>query len=245
MSETTKAAPEGLGETRSEYHTLSDVVFQRLRDAIIDRRLAPGQWLRQEALAQEYGLSQMPVREALRRLVAEGLAERIPYRGVRVFEFTPEDIADMFTVRLVLEGLAVRYAATAISRQEIETLKENLQRGAGLTEQAQMPIRRELNTQFHLSICRASGHRYLIRQVESLWSGFPSVMLYEGMRRQEELSPARLARENKEHWAILSALEARDAETAEAETRRHIRNLAGELAEVLGIDEALIGFKSL
>jgi DNA-binding GntR family transcriptional regulator len=75
--------------------------------------------------------------------------------------------------------------------------------------------------------------------VESLWAWFPSVMLYEGMRRQEELSPARLAREHEEHRAILAALEARDANRAEAETRQHIRNLAQELAEVLGIDVLL------
>jgi len=226
-------------EALAEHHTLSDVVFHRLRDAIIDGRLAPGQWLRQEALAQEFGLSQMPVREALRRLVAEGLAERLPYRGVRVVEFTPEDIADMFTLRLVLESLAVRHATPIIAPQEIEALRKNLDQGAGLTSQEEMPLRRELNTTFHLAICRASGHRYLVRQVESLWAWFPSVMLYEGMRRQKELSLARLAREHEEHRAILSALEERDPDRAESETRRHIRNLAQELAEVLGIDESI------
>lgn len=229
------------GETLAEHRTLSDVIYDRLRDAVIDGRLAPGEWLRQEALAQEFGLSQMPVREALRRLVAEGLAERIPYRGVRVVEFSAEDIADMFAVRLVLESRAVRHATPLISDREIESLKQNLRQGAGLTGQDQMAKRRELNTDFHLSICRASGHRYLIRQVEGLWSWFPSVMLYEGMRRQEELSPTRLARESEEHWAILAALEARDAERAEAETRQHIHNLAEELAEVLGIEGKLIG----
>jgi DNA-binding GntR family transcriptional regulator len=226
-------------ESLSEHRTLSDTVFHRLRDAVIDGRLAPGQWLRQEALAQEFGLSQMPVREALRRLVAEGLAERIPYRGVRVVEFSPEDIADMFTLRLILEGLAVRHATSLITSQEIEALKNNLARGADLNAQDEMPERRELNTTFHLTICRASGHRYLVRQIENLWAWFPSVMLYEGMRRQEELSPARLAREHEEHRAILAALEARDANRAEAETRQHIRNLAQELAEVLGIDVLL------
>lgn len=231
MSDTIKAL--------SEHRTLSDAVFHRLRDAVIDGRLAPGQWLRQEALAQEFGLSQMPIREALRRLVAEGLAERIPYRGVRIVEFTPEDITDMFTLRLVLEGLAVRYATPLISLEQIAALKKNLVRGASLTARDEMPERRELNTAFHLTICHASGHRYLVRQVESLWAWFPSVMLYEGMRRQEERSPARLAREHEEHRAILDALEARDADRAEAETRQHIRNLAQELAEVLDIDVLL------
>jgi DNA-binding GntR family transcriptional regulator len=222
-----------------DHRPLSDVVFHRLRDAIIDGRLEPGQWLRQEALAQELGVSQMPVRDALKRLVGEGLAERIPYRGVRIVEFSPEDIMDMFAVRMVLESLAVRYAAPRISDEELERVRENLRQAAQYTQQQQMARRRELNDEFHLTICRASGHRYLIRQVEALWSWFPSVMLYEGMRRQEGLSAARLAREHEEHGAILMALEQHNAQQAEEATRQHVRNLLQELTEVLGVAQDL------
>jgi len=223
-----------------DHHTLSDTVFHQLRNAIIDGRLEPGQWLRQETLAQDLGVSQMPVREALKRLVAEGLAERLPYRGVRVVEFTPEDIVDMFTVRMILESLAVRFATPRITEEAIEHLEDNLREAAGYNTQAQMARRRELNTEFHLTVCRASGRRYLVHQIETLWSWFPSTMLYEGMRRQADLSPARLARENEEHWGILTALRGRDAQAAEEEMRQHIRNLSRELTEVLGISQDLI-----
>jgi DNA-binding GntR family transcriptional regulator len=229
----------GGDQAMDSHRPMGDVVYHRLRDAIIDGRLAPGQWLRQEALAQELGISQMPVREALKRLVGEGLAERIAYRGVRVVEFSPADILDMFAMRLVLESLAVRYATSLIPTVELARLKENLDEAAGYTGQEQMARRRELNDEFHLAVCRASGHRYLIRQVEALWSWFPSVMLYEGMRRQEELSAARLAREQAEHRAILAALEQRDAAQAEAATRQHIHNLLQELSEVLGLPQEL------
>jgi DNA-binding GntR family transcriptional regulator len=221
------------------HRPMGDVVYHRLRDAIIDGRLTPGQWLRQEALAQELGISQMPVREALKRLVGEGLAERIAYRGVRVVEFSPADIVDMFAMRLVLESLAVRYATPLLPAAELARLKANLDEAAGYTGQEQMAYRRKLNDEFHLAICRASGHRYLIRQVEALWSWFPSVMLYEGMRRQEALSATRLAREQAEHRAILAALEQGDADRAEAATRQHIRNLLQELSEVLGLPQEL------
>jgi DNA-binding GntR family transcriptional regulator len=195
--------------------------------------LEAGRWLRQEALAQELGVSQMPVREALKRLVAEGLAVRIPYRGVQVVEFTPQDLLDMATVRLVLESLAVRYAAETITTDVLERLEDNLTQAARCRAREQMDYRRQLNSEFHLGICRASGHRFLVHQVEALWRWFPSVMLYEGMRRQEGLTGDRLARESREHWAILEALRARDAERAEAEMRRHIHHLSQELAEVL------------
>ncbi|MDH4136948.1 MAG: GntR family transcriptional regulator [Anaerolineae bacterium] len=227
-------------ESIQSHRPLTDVVFERLRDAIVDGRLKPGQWLRQETLAQELGVSQMPVREALKRLVAEGLAQRIPYKGVKVVEFSPEDIVDICTVRLVLEGLAVRLATPLITDQDLERLKENLRELEGYTSQDQIARRRQLNDEFHLSICRASGRQYLIRLVETLWRWFPSVILYEGTLRQKELLPARMDQEMREHRAILEALERRDAQRAEEETRRHIQNLSQELTEVLGIPKEAI-----
>ena len=222
------------------HRSLADSVAESLRAAVIDGRLKGGQWLRQEALAQELGVSQMPVREALRRLVADGLAERIPYKGVKVVEFTPEDIVDICTNRLVLEGLAVRLATRLITAEELERLRENLREAEAYTTQDQIGRRRRLNAEFHQSICRSSGRRYLVRLTESLWKWFPSVILYEGMLRQKELLPARLERETREHWLILEALERRDAQLAEAETRRHIRNLSQELTEVLGIPKEVV-----
>ncbi len=222
------------------HRPLADLVFEQLRDSIIDGRLKRGQWLRQETLAQELAVSQMPVREALKRLVAEGLAERIPYKGVKVVEFSPEDIVDICTTRLVLEGLAVRFATPLITGETLERLKENVKEAEGYTEQDQMAKRRELNAEFHLSICRASGRQYLVRLLEAVWGWFPSVMLYEGMFRQEELLPDRLERERREHWAILDALERCDAEQAEEEIRHHIQNLSHELTEVLGIPKEVV-----
>jgi len=227
-------------ESIQNHRSLTDVVFERLHDAIIDGQLKAGQWLRQEALAQELGVSQMPVREALKRLVAEGLAVRIPYKGVKVVEFSPEDIVDICTVRLVLESLAVRLATPLITAKDLERLKENLREAEGYTSQDQMACRRQLNTEFHLSICQASGRQYLVRLLEMLWRWFPSVVLYEGAFRQEELLLARADQEMREHWAILEALERQDAQQAEEETRRHIRNLSQELTEVLGISKEVV-----
>lgn len=222
------------------HQPLADVVFESLRQAIIDGRLKAGQWLRQETLANELGVSQMPVREALKRLVGDGLAVRIPYKGVKVVEFSAEDIVDICTSRLVLEGLAARFAAPRITPQELETLKSNLEEASRYTEQHQMGKRREMNDKFHLTICRASGRQYLGRLVEALWSWFPSVMLYEGMYRQQTFLPARLEREIREHQAIVAALEKQDADEAEEVTRQHIRNLSQELIELLDIPLDLV-----
>jgi DNA-binding GntR family transcriptional regulator len=223
-----------------DHRPLSDRVYRRLQDAIIDGRLAPGQWLRQEALAQELGTSQLPVREAIRRLAAEGLAVRIPYKGVQVAKYSPEDIIDMFNIRMILESLAARYATLQISPQDIARLEKNLEEVVHYNEPDQMAKRRELNTEFHLTICRASNHRYLVRQIEAMWVWFPSTLSYEGMRRQEELSQERLEQEHREHRAILSALKERDARLVEEETQKHIKNLSQELMAVLNIPGEII-----
>ncbi|RPI50910.1 MAG: GntR family transcriptional regulator, partial [Chloroflexi bacterium] len=176
-----------------------------------------------------------PVREALKRLVSEGLAVRIPYHGVKVVEFSAKDIVDICTSRLVLEGLAARFAASLITPDDLDYLRRNLEEASQYTAQHQMSKRREMNDRFHMAISRASERQYLVRLIDALWSWFPSVMLYEGMYRQEAFLSARLEREMKEHWAILAALEKRDPEEAEGTTRQHIRNLSQELTELLDI----------
>lgn len=219
---------------------LADLVFITLRDAIIQGRLAPGTWLRQASLAEELGVSQMPVREALKRLVAEGLAERTPYKGVKVVTFTPEDIIDISSNRLVLESLAIRLAAVRITDEELENLEKILKESEQCANDEEISVRRVLNTEFHLAICQASGRRYLLHLIETLWKWFPSVMLYEGMLRQKSLLPARLAREDEEHRAILQALIQHDPQQAEKEVRRHIQNLSQELTEILNIPEEIV-----
>ena len=83
---------------------LRNFVANRIRVDILEGRLQPGEWLRQERLAQMYGVSQMPVREAFKELTADGLVEHVPYHGVRVVSFSMEDIEDLYATRTVLEG---------------------------------------------------------------------------------------------------------------------------------------------
>ena len=222
------------------HQSLADKVFENLRDAIIEGRLVSGQWLRQETLAQELGVSEMPVREALKRLEAEGLATHIPYKGVKVVEFSAEDIVDICTNRFVLESLAVRLAAPIISDKDLEHLEIILKESDQYTAPERIARRRELNMEFHISICQASRRDYLVRLVELLWKWFPGVMLYEGMLRQKELLSSRLEKEKQEHWYILDALRRRDAQFAEDMVRRHVQNLSHELTEILGIPKNVV-----
>src|SRR5512143_3326253 len=91
--------------------SLTDEVYEYLYHKIIAGSFARGDWLRQEDISTQLGVSQTPVREALDRLVASGLAERVPYRGVRVPLLESKEIVDAFMLRLILETTAARLAA--------------------------------------------------------------------------------------------------------------------------------------
>src|SRR3990172_3951568 len=101
---------------------IKEQVFEALHQRIIAGEYSPGEWLRQEDIASRMEVSMTPVREALDLLVSAGLAERVPYRGVRVLELSHREIVESYGMRLLLEGAAARAAATRISREQLRAL---------------------------------------------------------------------------------------------------------------------------
>lgn len=208
---------------------LRRVVAERLRAEILGGTLKPGEWLRQERVAQEYGVSQMPVREALKELAAEGLVEHVPYRGVRVVAFSADDVADLYAARGFLEGMAARAAAEHITSEELAELRD-LQAQMG-TRQAPEALAEylELNRRFHQLICTASRRAYLIRLLNQIWAAFPT-MLWGNVAAATEISlPERNASDLAEHPEILDALARHDADSAERLIRQHIASTGAEL----------------
>jgi DNA-binding GntR family transcriptional regulator len=207
-------------------------VADRLRAAIVEGKFKPGEWLRQERLAQEFGVSQMPVREALRTLAAEGLVEHIPYRGTRVIEFSPQDVADLYAHRAFLEAMAAHATARYITSEEIgklQDLQDQMKKRLGpknLTEY------RELNRLFHQTIFKASRRNYLIRTLDQIWAAFPTMLWSDFIQTAKIPLPER-ATDRQEHDAILAALEKRDADEAERLMRRHIETAGRQLTAVL------------
>src|SRR5258708_27409017 len=107
----------------TDHKQLHNMVLDRLRDKIMKGELRAGEWLRQERLARELGVSHTPIREALKQLEVEGLVEHVPYRGVRVVEVSMEAVSDIYDMRTVLEGLAARAAAERLTYEELCELK--------------------------------------------------------------------------------------------------------------------------
>src|SRR5215510_4816848 len=111
-------------EKELTHKPLKEEIYDALHRHIIAGKYAPGDWLRQEDIASQMGVSMTPVREALDLLVASGLAERVPYRGVRVREMSPKDVAEAYGMRLVLEAMIAKDAAINITPQQVSGLKK-------------------------------------------------------------------------------------------------------------------------
>ena len=167
--------------------SLKEGVFELLHQRIVAGKYSTGEWLRQEELSLQLGVSQTPVREALDLLVSVGLAERVPYRGVRVPEWTPQEIADAYILRLILESAAVRLAASNISPEQLKILTETIEKTKGLITLDDMSTQRQLNKKFHLSLAQASGNFLMGKLYEMASNMFPDWRLYEYMFRHPEL----------------------------------------------------------
>jgi len=215
------------------HRQLRNFVADQLRTSILEGRYKPGEWLRQEKLAQELNVSQMPVREALKELAAEGLIEHVPYRGVRVIEFSAEDIADLYEHRAFLEGRAASCSAQNIRSDEIAELKQ-LQ---AAMEQNLAPEHvnryRDLNRRFHQLIFNASRREYLIRTLGQMWAAFPTMLIGNFAATADNPLPERDNSDMHEHHAIIEALEQHDSSRAETVMKEHILTTGRQLVQFL------------
>ena len=216
-------------------HQLRDWAANELRAAISEGRLRPGEWLRQERLSRELGVSHMPVREALKQLAAEGLIEYLPYRGMRVVEFSLDDIEDVYAIRASLEGRAARAAAARISDAQLDELRALITRLAETQAPEQLAENRSVNRRIHELVYRTSGRAYLIRTLDQMWSWFPTMFL--GTYPSTAHMPvAGRDTDVEEHEAILEALVRHDGALAGLLMGEHVRRAGEQLVAVLRED---------
>jgi DNA-binding GntR family transcriptional regulator len=220
-----------------EPQRLFDAVFDTLRRAIIDGKLAPGERLRQEALAEELGVSQITVREALHRLVGEGLCIHIPYKGVRVIAPTLEDLEDILAIRGLLEGLAAELAAGRIAPEQLARMRELLPTTIVDADPISVERAREANREFHEIVIRASERHFLIQILRQIWDWFDPLMVYartveteEGTEIRQRLGEA----DRVQHTRLLEALEAGDGPRARQVVAEYIDEAWNNLASIVG-----------
>jgi len=142
---------------------LKEEIFEVLHKRIISGKYAPGDWLRQEEISSQLGISQTPVREALDLLVSAGLAEREPFRGVRVKDLTADEIAESYGMRMFLECSAASTAAERITGEDVQKLVSTVEKTRNLITLNDMSMQWHLNREFHLAVVAASGNSLLSR----------------------------------------------------------------------------------
>ena len=215
--------------------SMRDEVFNILHNRVIAGELQPGQWLRQDEIASQLGVSMTPVREALDALVAAGLAEREPYRGVRVIELTHAEMLDAYGLRLLIEPAAARLASENRDPLRGQELKRLLAKMVKLVRLADMSRLRELSREFHSLIVEMSGSPLLLRVYQMAANKFPDWMLYEAMFRHPKKLKASLRDEQAQHRAIMDAILKHDADAAARAAREHLLSLGNDLHTYLGI----------
>lgn len=199
--------------------TLTEQLTDRLVSAIVAGDLAPGEKLSEPELAQRFGTSRGPLREALQRLEGMRLVERRPNIGARVAEVGLRELVDLYNVREALEGMACRLAASSITPDEVAALRDLLdhheQRPDVKADRGYFQA--DALTDFHAHLVQAACNEELIALLDQLSH---RVRLY---RYRSSHMTSRPQRALKEHHQILDAIEAGDGELAELLMRRHIR----------------------
>jgi len=224
--------------------SLKEEIFDVLHEKIIAGQAGPGEWLRQDDIATQLGVSMTPVREALDLLVSVGLAERVPYRGVRVPQLSADEIAEAYAMRLLLEGAGARAAALQWEQAQVDELKRILSRMKGLLSLDDMSTLRQLSRQFHQSVVAIGGNNMLDRLYEMVMNSFPDWMLYEYLFRHTDILENSLADEYQEHMDLVEAIEAGNADLAEQMAIAHIRGLGEDLETFLGISHEILESKA-
>ncbi|MGL5713077.1 MAG: GntR family transcriptional regulator [Paraclostridium sp.] len=152
------------------YKPLRDVVFENLREAILEGKLKPGQRLMEVQLAEQLGVSRTPVREAIRKLELEGLVVMLPRKGAYVANMSLKDIIDVLEIRASLEGLAAYLAADRITEEDANKLRNIAQEfKLSIERKDDIEILLRKDVEFHECIFNATNNKKLSQIINSLW----------------------------------------------------------------------------
>jgi DNA-binding GntR family transcriptional regulator len=219
---------------------LKEDIFDVLHEKIISGIYKPGDWLRQDDIATQLGVSMTPVREALDLLVSAGLAERVPYRGVRVREMSTKDVTQAYGLRLFLEALIAQEAAKNITREQVAGLERTLDEMKKHQSLKDVSTERKSSREFHSAIAEATKNDLLVKLYEVVSNAFPDWLLYEALFRYPEILEDSMLSTYKEHVGIVNALKKADVDLAVQRSIEHVMESGKWLEEYLDIPAGLL-----
>ena len=211
-----------------------DRVYSHIRDSIVSGKFAPGSRLGEVELAELTATSRTPVREALRQLEMEGLVEVLPNKGARVYEWTADDLDEIYDLRMTLEAMAAARAAKRISEKDVDRLSElcdlmEIAARGGAAQQ--LDLMAQLNDEFHSIVRTAAASTRLMPMLGAV------VQLPLVLRTFHRFAPADLTRSHAHHRDLVAALRAGDETWADSVMRAHVRSAKHVLLQSLKADE--------
>jgi DNA-binding GntR family transcriptional regulator len=191
-------------------------VLQRLRREIASGEVGPGQQIRQAEIAERYGVSPTPVREALRLLEADGAIQYTPHRGATVTELSAQELDDLYLIRTAIETQLARLAGDRATPEDAAAIRELHKDLATAVQTESAEDLSVLNREFHLAVLRLGSPLVTQHIVTPLWHGFlpPS--------KSQWRSPDRNAQFVAEHEELVEALEAGDSDAAGRAMEHHL-----------------------
>jgi DNA-binding GntR family transcriptional regulator len=210
--------------TRIAPTALYQEVAERLRQRIFTHELTPGTWIDEQKLAEQYGISRTPLREALKVLASEGVVELKPRRGCYVTEISRQDMDDIFPLMAMLEGRCALDAVRRAKPADLRRLKAIHERLEVAAKGGQIDAFFEANQEFHRMIQELANNRWLLSVIQDLRKVLK-------LSRLHSLSlEGRLQQSLEEHRTIMAAFEASDAEKAEKQMQNHLLSSREALA---------------
>jgi DNA-binding GntR family transcriptional regulator len=227
-------AVTGAGAPRADFErpkTAQQAVAEALRRDITTGKLAPGSWIVQEALAEQFGMSRIPVREALKTLEAEEYITYVPHSGYRVAKLGLEDLLEVFRLREILEEELLRDAMPRLTDEVVDAMHAEMaemDRAAGVGDLIAVGM---ANRRFHFLPFEASRMARTRRLVTQLWNTADAYRpLYAHLMDLEKV--------NSEHVLFVEAMVARDVEKAVAINHQHRGHAVDHLNDVFAREEA-------
>lgn len=200
--------------------TLADQAYTLIKKSIVNNELKPGDWLAEEEIASQMGISRTPIRSALTQLSYEGLVEMSPGKRARVSTISDKDIRDFLVIREVLEALAAELATTEMTETDFEDLEDIVARQKKSIESEDFTQFVELDRQFHSRIASVTNNKKLSEFVENLNTQLQRFLILTGTLQKA----AREAVE--EHENIVEALRTKKADKAKEAMAYHVRQVS-------------------
>jgi DNA-binding GntR family transcriptional regulator len=225
MAESSPDATQADGavfQPRPDRQLVTDWVYEEIRGAIVDLRLEPGAPLREAAIASQLGVSKTPVREALGRLEQEGLVEATSFKGAVVTDYSERDLHEIYELRELLEGVAVRAAATDADDETLAALRDVIERSRAARDAGDLTELAELLGRFDQIVFDQVANVRIRSLIETLRAHLTRIG-----KLTEEI-PGRVEASVEEHAAIVEAIARGDADEAERAMRVHIGSVRGD-----------------